>query len=1109
MAKKKMCMKRVAACILAAMVAVSVPVSALADAPVMTQVQTEKSVEKSTEAETAPDQAETKTAEAPQEQTEKKELKETEAVQKQTEKKEPKETEAVQKQTGSGEKADKKTPAKQAGTKKAKASVPETEQKQAETAQAASELPGASLARTVTNPGGNPLSTYRRGDVQVEWKDFGGPVIPSEYTLNAEFGKNTICKSFGCGNTKDGSTATSLSGIIGEDENLDFPADTGESRYLQDREVKILKEGTGAGFGMWYYNVGVYTDGAGKDTAVDMKMTITDYKLMDGHEPKLGAVAFDVGKNPGGDGGIGIMLSCVDWVRVKLEYFAHSTSAPISVKGYNTLGDIDGLQGVCFLSQPKNIYVDTSNDFLKWVNYEGNAYIYGATDDSSGQIDDTPLKGQLAWTFEGTSQEFLYATCVAGATHSAETEDLASMKRRHLSYRLFNGRAYFFYEAAGTPIPIPDPPKGSVTVIKKDEKTGKILMDAGFTLYKKENGSCVIQGNLIFDDDIKGYHKEELTPGDYRVTETKFPADYVVEREPWSQDFTVSEGSGAENDFEFEATNRKIDPKLSISKLANKTTGVMLVDGRYDGEKQPGWYTFGEKVTYRMIVRNYGNVTAKNLKVQDSMTEDLKKAVNEAEAKFVISEDVKTEKGKDVKLTAGSSTELTIDRLEPDDSVSFDFKITLKEKDVPVLEKLNNVVKVTGDYENGDETGEIPEDEDDMDEDKINVADPKLSISKLADKTTGVKLVDGRYKGEKEPGWYTFGETVTYRMIVRNYGNVTAKNLKVQDSMTEDLKKAVNEAEAKFVIPEDVKTEKGKDVKLTAGSSTELTIDRLEPGDSVSFDFKVMLKEKDVPVLEKLQNIVKVTGEYETLGEDDKPIPEDEDDTDEDKINVADPKLSVSKLADKTTGATLKDGRYQGTKSPGTYEAGGKVTYKIIARNYGNVAATDVTVTDVMSQELKNLVTDTAFTTKGSVKTEKGKTANVRLEGKTKAVIDSLEPGDSVTLLFTAELKKENLPSEKTLDNVAKVTGNYQIPGGEEKKIPEDRDDTDNDKIRTPKSVSAQQADGMTSMRGATSSPKTGDRTNVLPYLCMLLAAVSVAGWVFLKRRKPSGKKIK
>lgn len=1099
MTKKKMCMKRVAACILAAMVAVSAPVSALADAPAMTQVQTGESAEKATEAETAPGQAETKAAEALPEQTEKKELKETESVQKQTEKKEPKETETVQKQTGSGEKADKKTPAKQAGTKKAKASAPKTEQKQVETAQAASELPGASLARAVPNPGGNPLSTYSRGGVKVEWKDFGGPVIPSEYTLNAEFGKNTTCKSFGCGNTKDGSTATSLSGIIGEDENLDFPADTGESRYLQDREVKILKEGTGAGFGMWYYNVGIYTDENRRETQVDMKMTITDYKLMDGHTPKLGAVAFDVGKNPGGDGGLGIMLSCIDWVRVKLEYFVHGTSTPISVKGYNTLGDIDGLQGVCFLSQPKNIYVDTSNDFLKWINYEGNDYIYGATDDSSGQIDATPLKGQLAWTFEGTSQEFLYATCVAGATHSAETDDLASMKRRHLSYRLFNGRAYFYYEAEGKPI---RQDYASVTVIKKDEKTGKILTDAGFTLYKKENGTYMSQGELELEEKRNVYQKKELTPGDYRVTETKFPADYVVEREPWSRDFTVEEGSGAKNDFEFEATNRKVDPKLSISKLANKTTGVKLVDGRYDGEKKPGWYTFGEEVTYRMIVRNYGNVTAKNLKVVDTMAEELKKAVNEAEAKFVIPEGGKTEKGKDVTLTAGSSTELTIDRLEPEDSVSFDFKVTLKEKDIPVLEKLNNVVKVTGDYENGDETGEIPEDEDDVDEDKINVADPKLSISKLADKTTGVKLVDGRYEGEKESGWYTFGEEVTYRMIVRNYGNVTAKNLKVKDSMTEDLKKAVNEAEAKFVIPEGGKTEKGKDVKFTAGSSTELTIDRLEPGDSVSFDFKVTLKEKDVPVLEKLKNVVKVTGEYETPGEDDKPIPEDEDDTDEDRINVADPKLSVSKLADKTTGATLKDGRYQGTKNPGTYQAGGKVTYKIIARNYGNVAATDVTVTDVMSQELKNLVTDAAFTTEGSVKTEKGKTANVRIEGKTKAVIDSLEPGDSVTLLFTAELKKENLPSEKTLDNVAKVTGNYQVPGGEEKKIPEDQDDTDNDKIRTPKAVSPQTPNGTVATPSPAASPRTGDTTQALAYMALACGMAAVILLTLFWRKK-------
>ncbi len=217
---------------------------------------------------------------------------------------------------------------------------------------------------------------------------------------------------------------------------------------------------------------------------VDMKMTITDYKLMDGHSPKLGAVAFDVGKNSDtdGNGSLGIMLSCVDWVRVKLEYFVHGTNTPMSVKGYNTLGDIDGLQGVAFLSTPKNIYVHTGNTFLQWKNYVGSNFIFGASPDSSGQIDATPLLGQIAWTFSGASQEFLYTSCVEGATQDGmETDDLASMKRRHLSYWLFDGRAYFFYEVEGKP---KYDPLGSVTVIKKDSKTGAVLPSAGFTLYK-------------------------------------------------------------------------------------------------------------------------------------------------------------------------------------------------------------------------------------------------------------------------------------------------------------------------------------------------------------------------------------------------------------------------------------------------------------------------------------------------------------------------------------------------------------------------------------------------------------------------------------------------
>ncbi len=910
------------------------------------------------------------------------------------------------------------------------------------------ESAAGALSKTAYYSSGNPLSSYNCNGVKVEQKDFNGPVIPSEYTLNATFtpGKTTV-QQFGCGNTKNDATAVTLREMIAEDENLHDRSDV-ESRYAQNRYVKILKEGTSAGFGVRYNNVGVYTEN-GKDTTVDMKMTITDYKLMDGHSPKLGAVAFDVGKNSDadGNGSLGIMLSCVDWVRVKLEYFVHGTNTPMSVKGYNTLGDIDGLQGVAFLSTPKNIYVHTGNTFLQWKNYAGSNFIFGASPSSGGQIDSTPLLGQLAWTFAGTSQEFLYTTCVEGATHDdIETDDLASMKKNHLSYYLFNGRAYFYYEAEGMP---KQEFKGSVTVIKKDSKTGAVLPSAGFTLYKKENGNYISQGELAFRPREEVYQRRDLIPGDYRVTETKFPTNYIVEREPWSQDFTVTEDAAAQNDFTYTVPNTPVDPKISISKLADRTTGVELVDGRYQGEKKPGWYRLGEEAVFKMVVRNYGNVTAKNLKVVDTMEKELQDAVQVEKAAFSVPEGVKTEKGKDVKITADSSTQLTIDRLEPDDSVVFNFKVTLKEKDIPVLEKLQNVVKVTGEYENGDETKDIPEDEDDTDEDKINVADPKISVSKLADRTTGVKLVDGRYEGEKQPGWYKLGEEAVFKIIVRNYGNVSVKNLKVADTMAEDLKNAVKDASAAFSIPEGVKTDKGKNVKITVDSPTQVTIDTLEPGDSVAFDFKVTLKEKDIPVLEKLQNLVKVTGEYSLPDREDKPVPEDEDDTDEDKINVADPKISVSKLADRTTGVTLVDGRYEGEKKPGWYSMGEEAVFKIIVRNYGNVEAKDLKVVDTMTEDLKKAVktTEAAFSIPEGLKTEKGKDVKVTLDSTSQASIDRLEPGDSVTFHFKVVLKDKGIPVLENLKNLVKVTGKYQIPGGDDEDIPPDGDDEDEDRL--------------------------------------------------------------
>lgn len=595
------------------------------------------------------------------------------------------------------------------------------------------------------------------------------------------------------------------------------------------------------------------------------------------------------------------------------------------------------------------------------------------------------------------------------------------------------------------------PPNGSVKIIKKDKDSGAVLPGAQFGLDRWNGSSYSELGMLEYRDGA--YSRSGLAPGKYRVTETKPPSGYLYQTPSWSREFTVDEEENGTRDFTYTVDNTRANPKISISKLAPKTTGVTLVDGRYMGEKKPGWYDLGETVSFKIIVRNYGNVTAKDLKVMDTMTEDLKNAVNVPDAHFLVPEGIKTSLGRPVSIIQKSETHLTMDGLAAGDSVAFDFVVTVKSADIPVLENLKNVVKVTGFYVNGPDTLPIPADEDDEDEDCINIASPKLSVSKLAGRTSGVTLVDGRYEGEKQPGWYDYGDQVTYRIIVRNYGNVILKNLKVSDLLTPDLEQAVKLSSASFSIPEDIQTSLGNPVTITKGKDSELTIHQLESGDSVAFDFVLTIKADAIPVLTGLQNIVTVTGDYAFPDDPGslKPVPADEDDEDEDKINIASPRISISKLADRTEGVTLVDGRYEGQKQPGWYDYGDRVTYRIIVRNYGNVTAKNLKVTDLMTDDLKHGVesSKTSFAVPVSLKTELEKDISVTTVSGTELAIDQLEPEDSVAFDFTVTLNKENIPVLEKLQNIIAVTGDYVKPDDPDhpSPIPADEDDEDEDKI--------------------------------------------------------------
>jgi len=597
-----------------------------------------------------------------------------------------------------------------------------------------------------------------------------------------------------------------------------------------------------------------------------------------------------------------------------------------------------------------------------------------------------------------------------------------------------------------------------VAVIKKDTDTNELLAGATYTLYK--DAACRNKVVNIGPTDEKGYavsakfRREQDT---YYLKENVSPANHLLNNTV----FTVNTKANAIT--EVVVKNDPVKPLLRVSKLAPKTKGVTLVNGWYEGEKEAGWYQFGDTIEYTIIATNTGNVPAKNIIVEDTMTEDLKNAVQALDATFVIPENIKTDKGNSVTITgmgagaesatAALGTCIMIDRLEPGDSVTFKFAVTVKNKgEITILEELDNIVTIMGSYENDTgaeiEEGEIPEDEDDRDNDKINIMDPMVSISKLADKTSGATLVDGLYEGEKEPGWYDFEDTVTYRIIIRNSGNVDINDLNVVDTMSEDLLNAIQTDSATFVWPDGIKTDMGNNVTLTKVSATNFTIDKLIPKDSVTVDFTVVLKETaaEIPVLEKLNNLVKVTGNYNTPDGQEGEIPEDADDKDDDDINIANPLLSVAKLANKTTNAVLVDGRYQGEKTAGTYNIGSEVTYKITVGNNGNVDAKNITVQEILSEELAAAIVkgSAQFTTLGELKTKKGNIANVQAINNKKVVIDVLEPGDQITLKFSVTLKDDTIDTLEDLNNIVKVTGSY---GDDDKDIPTDEDDEDNDKI--------------------------------------------------------------
>ena len=278
-----------------------------------------------------------------------------------------------------------------------------------------------------------------------------------------------------------------------------------------------------------------------------------------------------------------------------------------------------------------------------------------------------------------------------------------------------------------------------------------------------------------------------------------------------------------------EATVNTEDPNPSLK--VEKVTTSKPADGKA--------YVLGETITYKITVTNNGNLTAKNVEVKDDLTGDL----------------------------------WTVAVLKPSESKVFTASYVVTEADVLAGKVVN---EVTADGET-----EIPLD---PPTEKVEdpTEDPKPSLK--VEKVTTSKPADGKA--------YVLGETITYKITVTNNGNLTAKNVEVKDDLTGDV----------------------------------WTIPSLAPGESKEFKASYVVTEDDV-IAGKVVNEVTADGETEIPL--DPPTEKVEDPTEDPK-----PHMTITK----DTTSTPADGK--------AYGLGETITYKITAKNDGNLTITDIKITD-------------------------------------------------------------------------------------------------------------------------------------------------------------------
>ena len=579
-------------------------------------------------------------------------------------------------------------------------------------------------------------------------------------------------------------------------------------------------------------------------------------------------------------------------------------------------------------------------------------------------------------------------------------------------------------------------------------------------------------------EDGKGESSKALYIGKYIVEEIKGAWNHIKGDTLYEAELHYGLDSSKELiRYHLKVNNLLMRPSLAVSKLADKTTNEEKKEvafdektGRYIEKKVTGRYKAGEFVDYTIRVTNTGNVSLYNIKVMDDMDckgkfdgQILSKYADMETATFVLPESgyfmTKNKDKVHAQISSESNLILTLHHLAIDDSVEVHVKVKLKE-DVKDAWKLKNEVRVQAQYDdNGQEDDtdkphlvdvpvkDLVDGENNsliVDWDYINIPGiPEEKVIKTADRTTGIQIENGEItSGSKIPGIYNAKEKVKFSIVVKNSGEAALKRITVKDVISDELK-AVSDMESAGFVLGDATVDKNGYYVLTTANGKKITAkvvdkntlvlcntgengdgtDRLFTGDYITLNYHVNLLPGTANLYD-LSNKVYINGWYFN-GNEDEEVPGEED---KDTIEVPGiPEGRTAKLADKTTGAVLKEGRYDaGAKISGIYENGNEVTYKITVTNTGSANLYDLRLTDVLSKELEEALEKDSVSFVEQVYTSKdNRKVRTKLEDSQKLWMDFLAAGDAVDVYLKGKVRID-VGNLFALENIVNLTARYK-----------------------------------------------------------------------------------